>query len=263
MHRLNIKKAVKYGMIKHKGSIQEKFEILKKVGIQGVDMDSPGGANIKEAVEAAAATGIVMHGVVDSTHWAKRFSDAKPEVRAQAVADLTTALKDAKGYGATTVLVVPGKVTNKETENFEQAWERSQAEIAKCIPLSKELGVKIAIENVWNDFLMKPEQMLKFVDEFKSEQVGVYFDIGNHVKYGPPSDWIRLLGKRILKLDVKGYHRQKGWVAIFEGDEDWPEVRKALAEIGYAGWATAEVGGGGEDVLRDISQRMDKAFALA
>jgi sugar phosphate isomerase/epimerase len=146
-------------------------------------------------------------------------------------------------------------------ENRVEFCVQDFAEVRKVIPQEQDAGVKIAIESVWNDFISKPEQIIKYVDQFNTPTVGAYFDISNMIKYGvPPAQWIRMLGKRMLKFDFKGYHVKNGWVAISEGSEDWPEVLKALAEVGYNGWATAEVGGGGEDVLRDISRRMDKVL---
>ena len=259
-----LKKAVKYGMIKQGASVQERFELIKSLGFQGVELDSPSDVNKDEAVKAQSATGVKIHGVIDSVHWKQRLSDPDPAVRAKGLEALNGAIADAKLYGADTVLLVPGKVTNPETENFEQVWQRSQEEIRKAIPAAEAAGVKIAIEVVWNDFITKPEQLVKYVDEFQSPTVGAYFDVSNMIKYGvPPADWIRALGPRMLKFDFKGYSKEKGWVAIGEGDENWPEVLKALSEVGYSGWATSEVAGGGEKELREIAERMNRVLGLA
>ncbi|MGE3315001.1 MAG: sugar phosphate isomerase/epimerase family protein [Planctomycetaceae bacterium] len=259
-----LRKAVKFGMIRIDGSIEQKFELIKSLGFEGVEFDSPSGINREEARRAQEKTGIVIHGVIDSVHWKTRLSDPDAKVRADGVEALRTALRDAKFYGATTVLLVPGKVTNAATENYEQVYTRSQEEIRKVLPEADELGVKIGIEVVWNDFITKPEQLVQYVDDFKTPTVGAYFDVSNMLKYGrPAAEWIRLLGKRMLKFDFKGYSHEKKWVAIGDGDEDWPEVLKALDEIGYTGWATSEVSGGGEKELRDISQRMDRVLGLA
>ena len=145
----------------------------------------------------------------------------------------------------------------------EEHFVRSHSEIASVIPYAKEKGVKIAIEVVWNEFLTTPEQLVKYVDEFKDPTVGAYFDCSNMIKYGRPSaEWIRLLGKRLLKFDFKGYSKQKGWVAIGEGDEDWPAIRAALGEIGYEGWATAEVDAGDKAHLADVKKRLDRVLSL-
>jgi L-ribulose-5-phosphate 3-epimerase len=259
-----LRKAVKYGMIRINGSIEDKFSLIKSLGFEGVEFDSPNSSiDRDEAVRARDKTGIMIHGVIDSVHWRTRLSDPDPAIRDKAVEALRTALKDAKYYGATTVLIVPGKVTNPKTENYDQVYSRSQEGIRRVIPLAEQLDVKIAVEVVWNDFITKPEQMVQYVDDFKSPMVGTYFDVSNMVKYGRPSaEWIRILGKRMLKFDFKGYSRKQGWVPIGEGDEDWPEVLKALDEVGYHGWATAEVAGGGEKELRDVANRMDHILGL-
>jgi len=267
-----VKLAVKYDMIGIKGSVEDKFALIKRLGYDGLEMNSPDEIDRDEVVRARDKTGVVIHGVVDSIHWQKRLSDPKESVRAEGMTGLKTAIDDCNRYGGTTVLLVPGRVSNKETENFDQVWERSTAEIKKAIPLADQAGVKIAIEVVWNDFITRPEQLVKYVDQFQTPTVGAYFDCSNMLRYGvPAAEWIRQLGKRMLKFDFKGFDyrryankekKESPWVPIGEGTEDWPEVLKALDEVGYHGWATAEVAGGGEKKLADILARMRRVLTL-
>jgi hexulose-6-phosphate isomerase len=166
------------------------------------------------------------------------------------------------------VLLVPA-VVSKDV-SYDDAYVRSQAEIRKVLPLAEELGIKIGLENVWNQFLLSPLETARYIDELDSPMVGAYFDVGNVVTYGWPEQWIRILGPRIIKLDIKEFSRKrrdeeglgKGFgVKIGDGDCDWPAVMTALADIDYHGWATAEVPGGDRERLTDIAARMDRAFA--
>ena len=263
--RHSLKTAVKFGMIKVPGaSIEDKFNLIKSLGFQGVEFDSPSDVDRQEAASARDKTGIKIHGVIDSVHWRMRLSDPDPAIRAKGVEALRTAIDDARFYGADTVLLVPGKVSNPDTENYDQCYARSQEEIKKVIPQAHDAGVKIAIEVVWNDFITKPEQLVEYVDSFGTPTVAAYFDCSNMLKYGvPAATWIRRLGQRMVKFDFKGYSHKNKWVPIGEGDEDWPEVLKALDDVGYHGWATSEVAGGGEKELRDIAERMNRVLGLA
>ena len=263
----NLKKAIMFGTVSIPGSVHEKFVALKEAGFQGVEPNSH--MDQDEVLRARDATGLSICSVCCGTHWAKPLSDANPSVRQQGLDGLLQSLRDAKRYGATSVLLVPAVVTKQVS--YAQAYERSQAEIRKAIPLAEELGVKIAIENVWNQFLLSPLEAVRYVDEFNSPAVGWHFDIGNVINYGWPEQWIRILNKRILKLHIKEYSRSKrdkegpgkGFAVEFlQGDNDWPAIMKALDEIGYEGWGIAEQPGANSlDGARKLSQEMDRIFA--
>lgn len=262
-----IKKSLKWGMVKGDMSIMDKFKMLKELGYDGVELDSPNELNPKEVLAARDKTGLEIPGVVNSVHWKSPLSDPDPKVRATCVQSMEKALYDCKLYGGTTVLLVPAVVN--ASVSYKDAYERSQAEIRKLLPVAEKTGIKIALENVWNNFLLSPMEAARYVDEINHPLLGWYFDVGNIVRYGWPEHWIEVLDKRIMKLDIKEYSRKKQsdegiWkgfnVEIMEGDCNWPEVNKALAKIGYSGWASAEVGGGDRARLADVSQRMDRVF---
>jgi hexulose-6-phosphate isomerase len=264
-----VRKAVKYEMIAGDMSVLEKFQLLKSLGFDGVEMMSPANYDRDEVLAARDRSGIVIHGVVNAEHWRSPLSDPDPAVRARGREALEQALRDAGAYGSTTVLLVPA-VVNKQV-SYADAWKRSRAEIRRVLPLAEKVRVRIAIENVWNNFLLSPLEAARYVDEFESPWIGWYFDVGNVVRYGWPDQWIRTLDRRVLKLDIKEYSRSKRdneglWkgfnVEIGDGDCDWPSVRAALRDIGYEGWATAEVRGGDADRLTEIARRMDGALGL-
>src|SRR6266852_7576254 len=202
-----IKKAIMYATISYKGSVMEKFKAVKAAGFEGVEPMSH--MNQDEVLKALEVTGLKAASTCCDTHWGKPLSHPDERVRREGLEGLLQALKDAKRYGATSVLLVPGRVT--KDVSYEDCFKRSLAEIRKAIPLAQELGVKIAVENVWNDFITKPEQAKAFLDEINSPQVGWHFDIGNCILYGPAETWIPILGKRIVKLHIKEYSKVKGF----------------------------------------------------
>ena len=255
-----IRKAAEFSMVNLPGSILDRFNRIKEAGFEGVEVNSPSDLPLPDLVEARDRTGLVIHGVMDPIHWQSRLSDPDEKVRAKGLDVLCQSLRDAKVLGASTVLLVPGRVTDKEKENYQQVWDRSQEQIRKAIPVAQESGVKIGVEVVWNNFWTKPDEMAKYLDEINSPWVGAYFDVGNVVKFGIPcATWVNVLGKRIVKLHIKAYSMKRLWnVKIGEGDEDWPAVVKALAQTGYDGWGTAEVGSKSMAELRDIKVRMDQ-----
>jgi hexulose-6-phosphate isomerase len=253
-------------------SVMDKFKMIRDAGFDGVE--PMGSMDRDEVLKARDATGLQIPSVCDAAHWFKPLSDPNPTARAVGLEGLKTALQDCKTYGGSSVLLVAGTV-NKDV-SYADAYERSQAEIRKAIPLAEELGVKIAIENVWNYFLMSPLEAARYVDEFKSDAVGWHFDVGNIIAWGWPEQWIRILGKRIQKLHIKEYSRAKRdneglWkgfqVDYLEGDNNWPVVMKALDEIGYRGWAIAEPAHhppGLDDAgfLKNVSEKVGKILEM-
>lgn len=225
--------------------LRDKFQLLRDAGFDGVEVLSA--MDQAEVLAARDATGLAIPSVVISTHWAKPLSDPNPTAREAGLVGLKQGLRDAQAYGASSVLLVPGRVTKEVS--YADAMMRSVAEIKKAVPLAEELGVTIAIENVWNAFLLSPLEAADYADGFKSPFVRWHFDVGNVVNTGWPEHWIRTLGPRIVQVHVKEFSRKlrdaqgprAGFnVDLLEGDSDWPAVMTALDAIGYQGWLIAE-----------------------
>jgi hexulose-6-phosphate isomerase len=242
----------------------EKFQAAKDAGFDGVEVMSH--LDRAEVLKASNATGLPVPSVCGAMHWDFPLSDPDPAVREKGLAALKVSLEDANAYGADTVLLVPGRVS--ETVSYEDCWDRAVAEIRKAIPLAINLKVKIALENVWNNFLISPMEAASFVDQFKTPYVGFYFDCGNILVYGWPEQWIKILGRRIAKIHIKEFSRKladtqgKGagfGVKLTEGDLNWTAVMKALDDIGYSGWTTIEQpGGDSREGLKDLCDRLIK-----
>ncbi len=265
------KKAVGYGMIKGDGlSVMDKFKLAREAGFEGIEMPGPNDLDDKEVLAAQDATGLKIHSIMNMGHWKNPFSSPDPAVREAGMTGMKGALDKAAIYGAAAVLLVPGVVSKEVSYSF--AYKQSQEEIRKLLPYAEEKGVKIGLENVWNNFLLSPLEMARYIDEFENPIIGAYFDCGNVARFGWPTHWIEALGERIVKVHVKAYSREvqneKGPWAGFdikmgdEGDVEWPEVVKALVAAGYVDWVTAEVSGGGKERLVDVKTRMDNILAM-
>jgi L-ribulose-5-phosphate 3-epimerase len=263
-----LRKAIMGGTLKIKGTLMEQYKAAKEAGYEGVEPN--GGMNRQEVLDALGANGLQAASVCCHTHWKQTLTHQDQKTREAGIQGVLTTLEDAKAYGTDSILVVPG--TCSEEVPYDVAWERSITSIKQCLPKAKELGIKISIENVWNNFILSPLEAVRFLDELGDPIVGWHFDIGNVLRYGWPQHWIKILGKRINRIHIKEYSvdkmKNEGMWAGFEvdllqGSNNWPAIMAALDDIGYEGWAISEQRGG--DVFRGLqklTQSMDQIFTL-
>jgi len=256
---LPVRKAVLLSMLPKNLSYTDRFKLAADTGFEQMECNTAEDEREAEEIKKASETArIPIHSVMNQAHWKFPLSSSDPAVVDRSVKGMETSLRNAHLWGAETVLLVPA-VVNPET-SYKDAWTRSQQQIRKLIPMAEQLKVIIAVENVWNKFLLSPLEFASYVDSFHSPWVRSYFDVGNVVLFGYPQDWIRTLGKRIVKLHLKDFKFEKrvaNFTPLREGDIDWKEVYKALSEIGYKGTATVELPGGDADYLREVSRRVD------
>jgi len=260
------KKALLITMLPKELPYRDRFRMALDAGFAGVEMQTMADAAEAEAIrEASASTGLRIHSVMNSDHWKFPLSSADPAVVGKSVAGMETSFRNAKLWGADTVLLVPA-VVDPQT-SYRDAWTRSQTVIReRLLPMARDLKVIVAVEEVWNKFLLSPLEFARYVDELDSPWLKAYFDVGNIVFYGYPQDWIRTLGRRIVKIHLKDFSLDRpggrfAWKNVGEGDIDWVEVRRALAEIHYAGYVTTEIAGGDAAYLKDVGARLDRFLA--
>jgi hexulose-6-phosphate isomerase len=255
-----ITKGLVFDMVPSNLSYADRFTLVRDAGFEVVQaLTEPDERKAEAMRQAADRATIRIDSVMNVDHWQYPLSSSDPAVVEKSLLGMRTSLHNAKLWGADAVLLVPA-VVNPQT-SYRDAWTRSQARIRKLIPLAEELKVVIAIEEVWNRFLLSPLEMVQYIGEFQSPWIQAWFDVGNVVLYGYPQDWIRTLGKRIVKVHLKDFKRTANgyaWVNLGDGDVDWPAVRTAFADIGYAGSVIAELEQGDEAYLRDVSRRIDR-----
>src|SRR5882762_5484596 len=257
---LPIKKGVLLEMLPAKLSYADRFKMARNVGFEVVQAPTePDEGKAEEIKKAADGANVRIDSVMNMDHWQYPLSSSDPAVVEKSLAGMRTSLHNAKLWGSDAVLLVPA-VVNALT-SYRDAWSRSHKEIRKLLPLAEELRIVIAIEEVWNKFLLSPLEMAAYIKEFNSPWIQAWFDVGNVLLYGYPQDWIRALGKSIVKVHLKDFKRRENgydWVNLGDGDVDWAAVREAFRDIGYAGSAITELNGGDEAYLRDVSRRVDR-----
>lgn len=259
-----MKKGICYACLPN-GDPQARFGLAAEMGFQCVEVPTLRTDEERATyLKASKASGVAVSSVMNSDHWGSPLSDPDPAVRAKSVAGVIQSLETAVALGGDTVLIVPAVV--KPDVTYEQAWERSRETIGAVMPQAEKMRVKLAVENVWNRFLLSPIEFASYVDSFKSPYMAAYFDVGNIVAYGFPQHWIRTLGKRLCKVHIKGFDGPKhAWTQLLAGSIDWKAVMAALRDIGYSDAITAELKGPGDDpraAVKAISADMDQIFGM-
>lgn len=263
--KLSIKKGLVYDMLPRQMSVADRFMLARDTGFEVVQAPTtPDPHEAEELKKAADAAGVRIDSVMNMAHWKYPLSSPDPSVVAKGLEGMRTSLHNANLWGADAVLLVPAVVTSKTT--YIDAWVRSKQQIQKLLSLAQDVNVVIAIEEVWNKFLLSPLEMQEYIDEFHSPWLKSWFDVGNVVFFGYPQDWIHTLENRIVKLHLKDFkqtHNCYSWVNLGDGDVMWPAVRQALIRTGYSGSAICELKGGDEAYLRDLSHRIDRLLIEA
>lgn len=251
-------------------SVAKRLRMAGEAGFDGVDFDQAAEYTPEEARLAVQESGVFIHNAINHAHWSQRLTSANEQERTQGRENIEHCIRISHAAGGSGVLIVVGRGSDGPADVIV---ERARQEIRKLLPMAAAMGQMILIENVWNQMMydhndppdQSPDRFIEFVDSFQSPWVGMYYDIGNHWKYAQPGEWIRAFGHRCVKLDVKGFSRAKNkFVEITSADDDipWEQVRRALDDIHFTGWATAEVGGGNVERLTQVHKQMQKAFGI-
>ena len=239
----------------------------------GLNVPRPGGLRLASSLDEirlirrqAEDAGLVIPSVSTMQLFYYPLSSPVRVVRDRAVEIVRKMIKATAELGGDLILVVPGMVTRDVP--YQDVWKRSVETLATLVPYAEEAGVTLAIENVWNKFLLSPIEYRDYIDGFRSSRVGAYFDVANVLRYGNPDQWIDFLGPRVKRVHFKDYRLDvddiRGFTYLMQGDVPWAAVVQALRRAGYSGWAMVEVSPyrvHPEQALVDSAQALDRLLA--
>lgn len=242
-----------------KMSLKDCMQLAKRAGFEAIELTvaeegelslNSTRRDVEKIVQAAEEVGIELSSLATGLFWDYSLSSSNDKVKDKAKGIVKKMLELASYLGTDTILVVPGAVDvffkpEAEVVPYDVAYKRSLESLRECLDTAEKYKVSIGIENVWNKFLLSPLEMRDFIDKLGSDYLGAYFDVGNILLTGYPEHWIRVLGKRIKKVHIKDFKRVignvNGFCDLLEGDVNWAEVMKALREVGYNDYITAEI----------------------
>lgn len=268
-----IKKGINIWSFPEDFSVKKSIEYAAQTGFEGIELalSKRGEVSLNSTVTEleeirafAEKKNIKINSLATGLYWEYSLTSNKKEIRDKAEEIVIQQLKTAKILGVENILVCPGTVgvdfkpeevvpdseniefyAGNEVIDYDVAYERSLTALLKLSSYAQQLEVSINVENIWNRFLLSPLEFRDFIDEIGSSYVGVHFDVGNIVAFGYPEQWIRILGSRIKMVHFKDYRRSSGnlggFVDLLAGDVNWPAVMQSFKDIGYTGWANAEM----------------------
>lgn len=254
-----MKKGINQWSFPASATIRDCFRLAADAGFDGVEVCvSEDGElsldarpeDISKIAQAAKEIGVEVPSVATGLYWQYSPTASDPAVRMKAQEIARKQLEFASLLGADTILYVPGAVNvpwdpSSEVVDYETAYARARESLHDIVEYAEKLGVNIAVENVWNKFLLSPLEMRSFIDDTNHPRVGSYLDVGNVLVSGYPEHWIRILANRIRKVHVKDFKLEignsRGFTNLLQGDVNWPGVISALREVGYDGYLTAEI----------------------
>lgn len=235
-------------MSKAKGYGFDAVELsIGETGALGLDADQ---AYCENILKQAEQIGIKVASLCSGIYWSYSLASDSTADRDKASAALEKMIRIASWLKVRTLLTIPGAVSvffmpDRPVISYDVIKQRATEGIYKMLPVANDCGVVMAIENVWNKFLLSPIEMSDFIDSFNNPSVGAYVDVANMIPYGYPEQWLRILGKRVAGIHFKDFRVDvgniNGFVDLLEGDVNWPEVMKAINEIGYNGAVVAEM----------------------
>jgi len=260
-----MKKGIFIGGLPESYSYQEKFELARRAGFDGVEVPTiENQRELEEIKSVSGKTGLKVPSIMNANHWQYPLSSRDSSEIEKAISGMRRSLECAEFLGADTVLLVPAVV--KEDLSYEEALRNSRDNIRGIIPEYEQKGIFIGIENVWNKFLLSPIEFRDYIDSFETKTVRAYFDVGNILLYGYPQHWIKTLGKRIKKIHLKDFKlASKSFVYLWQGDVNWKEVMETLREISYDDYLTAELPSDKsrpEEVVYQISKDMERIMNM-
>jgi len=239
---------IRYVLEKAKGYGYDAVELC--IGLSGQLTPETTQAECAAILKMASEIGIKVGSVASGIYWAYNLASEAEADRAKAVDTLKKMVRVTSWLGCKTLLTIPGAVDiffdpAAPVIPYETVRERAIAGLSEVLPEAADCRVTMAIENVWNKFLLSPYEMKTFIDQFNSPYIGAYVDVANLLPFGHAEDWLRVLGKRVAGIHFKDFKRSvgtlDGFVDLLEGDVNWPGVMTAIREIGYDGPVVAEM----------------------